>query len=195
VANAPLGGPILSDSISSISSRKLYPALWDHRHGPGDPDPNPMLALRHHSSLSSIPAFSFTKGLPRMTKLTPKQTSSKAITRLRQLHRQIGAAGSRSFSTDTPTSSSTFSHMDSGKSSSLFSPQTETEKQSAKKQSGPVDSSPVLFKSEFAARRYVLNKPSALNALNHDMIKMIKEKVDVRFIFICFSSSICYAGL
>jgi len=127
-----------------------------------------------------------------MTKLTPRQMSSRAITRLRQLHQQMGAVGSKSFSTDTTISSSTSDRMDSRKSPSLSSPQTETSKQPAEK---PFDTPPVLFKSEFAARRFVLNKPSALNALSYDMIKMIKEKVDVSFIFIYFLSSICYAGL
>lgn len=112
-----------------------------------------------------------------------------AISRLRQLHQQMGAAGSRLLSTDTTTSPATSSHIDSGKSSSLSSPQTETSKRTAETQ--PI-SPPVLFKSEFAARRFILNRPSALNALNYDMIKMIKEKVDVSFALL---SSICYADL
>lgn len=103
-----------------------------------------------------------------------------AISRLRQLHQQMGAAGSKPFSTNTTTSPSTSSHIDSGKSSSLSSPQTETSKRIAERQ--PI-TPPVLFKSEFAARRFILNRPSALNALNYDMIKMIKEKVDVSFVF------------
>ena len=136
-----------------------------------------MLALSRHSSLSSIPSLSF---LPRVTKLVPRQMSSMAISRLRQLHQQMGAAGSKPFSTNTTTSPSTSSHIDSGKSSSLSSPQTETSKRIAERQ--PI-TPPVLFKSEFAARRFILNRPSALNALNYDMIKMIKEKVDVSFVF------------
>lgn len=139
-----------------------------------------MLALSRHSSLSSIPSLSF---LPRVTKLVPRQMSSMAISRLRQLHQQMGAAGSKPFSTDTTTSPSTSSHIGSGKSSSLSSlssPQTETSKRIAERQ--PI-TPPVLFKSEFAARRFILNRPSALNALNYDMIKMIKEKVDVSFVF------------
>ena len=151
---------------------------------PAHPDPNPMLALRRYSSLSSIPTLSFTKSLPRVTKLVPRQMSSMAISRLRQLNQQMGAAGSRTFSTDTTTSSSTSGHMDSGKSSSLSSPQAVTSKQTANKQPKSLDSPPVLFKSEFAARRFILNRPRALNALSHDMIKMIKEKVDVSFILI-----------
>jgi hypothetical protein len=144
-----------------------------------------MLALRRHSPLSSIPTLSFAKGPPRVTKLAPKQMSSMATSRLRQLYQQMGAAGSRTFSTAT-TTSSTSGHMDSGKISSLSSPQTKTSNQTAENQ--PSDSPPVLFKSEFAARRFVLNRPSVLNALNHDMIKMIKEKVDVSVIPFGFCS-------
>jgi len=137
-----------------------------------------MFALRRHSPLSSIPTLSLTKGLPRVTKLAPKQMSSMTISRLRQLYQQIGATDSRLFSTDTTTSSIS-DHMDSRKSSSLSSLQAETSKQTAEKQPRSIDSPPVLFKSEFAARRFILNRPGAHNALNYDMIKMIKEKVDV----------------
>ena len=154
-----------------------------------------MLALRRYSSLSSIPTLSFTKSLPRFTKLAPRQMSSMAISRLRQLYQQMGAAGSRSISTHTTTSSSTSGHMDNGKRSNLSSPQTVTSEQTAQKQPKSLDFPPVLFRSEFAARRFILNRPGALNALNHDMIKMIKEKIDVSFIlFYVFMSSICYAG-
>lgn len=153
-----------------------------------------MLALRRYSSLSSIPTLSFTKSVPRVTKLAPRQMSSMAVSRLRQLYQQLGAAGSRSFSTNTANSSSNSGHMDSGKSSSLSSPQTATSKRTAKDQPTSPDLPPVLFKSEFAARRFILNRPRVLNALNYDMIKMIREKVDVSFILIYFLSSICYAG-
>jgi hypothetical protein len=151
-----------------------------------------MFALQRHSALSRIPVLSSTKGLQRVTKLVPQQMSSGAIIRLRQLHHQMEAQGSRAFSTSTTTPSSSSGHMDGGKSSSVLTRQTETPKPTTKKGHRPVDSDPpVLFKSEFAARTFVLNKPSALNALNHDMIKMIKAKVDVS----SFSSLICYPGL
>lgn len=153
-----------------------------------------MLALRRYSSLSSIPTPSFTKSVPRVTRLVPRQMSSMAVSRLRQLYQQLGAAGSRSFSTNTATSSSTSGHMDSGKRLSSSSPQTATSERTAKDQPKSLDLPPVLFKSEFAARRFILNRPKVLNALNYDMIKMIREKVDVSFILLYFWSSIGYAG-
>ena len=162
---------------------------------PAHPGLSPMLALTRYASLSSIPALSLTKILPRVTKLVPRQMSSVTISRLRQLYQQMGAAGSRSISTHTTTSSSTSGHMDGGKSSSLSSPQTVASEHTAKKQPKSLDFPPVLFRSEFAARRFILNRPDALNALNYDMIKMIKEKIDVSLILIyVVLSSICYAG-
>lgn len=154
-----------------------------------------MFALRRHSSLSRIPALSSTGRLRQVTRLPSGQMSSKPVTRLRQLHRQMQTPDSRTFSTDTIFSSAS-GNMNSGKSPSSPTQQPETPKPIAEKQPRPVDSSPpVLFKSEFAARIFVLNKPNALNALNHEMIKMIKAKVDVSFVLICSSSSICCAGL
>jgi len=148
-----------------------------------------MFALQRHSSLSRIPALSSVKRLLQVTKLASEQMSTKPVTRLRQLHQQLEAARSRTFSTDTTTPSSASGHMDSGRSLSLLTQQTETPKPITEKQPRPVDSGPpVLFKSEFAARTFVLNRPSALNALNHEMIKMIKAKVDVSFVLICSSS-------
>ena len=158
-------------------------------------DPNTMFALRRHSSLSSTPALSSTRRLQRVTRLPSGQMSSKPITRLRQLHQQMQTPDSRTFSTDT-ASSSTTGNMDSGKSPSSPTQQPETPKPIVEEQPRPVDSGPpVLFKSIFAARTFVLNRPSALNALNHEMIKMIKAKVDVSFVLICSSSFICCAGL
>lgn len=86
--------------------------------------------------------------------------------------------------------------MDSKNSPSSLTQQSETPKPTAEAQGRLVDSGlPVLFKSEFAARTFVLNRPSALNALNHEMVKMIKAKVDVSFVLICSLFSICCAGL
>lgn len=153
-----------------------------------------MIALRRHLSLSRILALPSTKRPQQVINLASKQMSSKTITRLRQLHRQMETPGLRTFSTDATISSSTSGHMDSGKSPSLPTQQAETPQHTAKKRPSPVDSGPpVLFKSEFAARTFVLNRPSALNALSHDMIKMIKAKVDVSLLFrVGPSLSICY---
>jgi hypothetical protein len=146
-----------------------------------------MLALRRHSPLSSIPTLSFTKGLPRVTKLAPKQMSSMAISRLRQLHQQMGAAGSRTFSTDHHHFFDLWSYGQ--RKEFQVCPVHRLRLQTRPPRNSPArDSPPVLFKSEFAARRFVLNRPSVLNALNHDMIKMIKAKVDVSVIPFGFCS-------
>lgn len=135
-----------------------------------------MFALRHHSPLSRIPALSSTGRLQRVTGFPSEQMSSKPVTRLHQLHRQMHDPNSKKFS----TSSSTPGSMDSRNSPSSLTQQSETPKPTTEARRRPVDSGPpVLFKSEFAARTFVLNKPSALNALNHEMVKMIKAKVDV----------------
>jgi hypothetical protein len=167
------------ESISLPNSGGFYLAYWDYQH---DTDPNPMFALRRHSSLSRILALPSPTNLQQAIKVAPRHMSSKTVTRLLQLHRQMEAPGSRTFSTDNATPSSTSGHMDNGTSSNTPTKVTETPERTAEEPKRPrhVDSGPpVLFKSEFAARIFVLNKPSALNALNHDMIKMIKSKIDV----------------
>jgi hypothetical protein len=155
-----------------------------------------MFALRRHSSLSRIPALSSTRASTTSDQAPLWANELKAITRLRQLHQQMQAPDSRTFSTDTPPLLRPLVIWTAERVQVSPTQQPETQKPIAEKQPRPVDSGPpVLFKSEFAARTFVLNKPSVLNALNHDMIKMIKAKVDVSFILICSSSSICYAGL
>lgn len=40
-----------------------------------------------------------------------------------------------------------------------------------------LDEPPVLFQSTNAARIFTLNRPKALNALSHDMIRMLRQEV------------------
>lgn len=113
-----------------------------------------MLALRRHSSITRCTFLSSSSSSTTFTRTYPRRMADKASTRLAQIHRQM---------------------------SSTPSPTTQTSEQAPPKPKpkrvdvGP----PVLFSSEFAARRFHLNRPSAANALNHEMIKMIKGKIDV----------------
>jgi hypothetical protein len=38
---------------------------------------------------------------------------------------------------------------------------------------------PVLFEERFAARIYKLNRPEKLNALSHDMVKILQQQITV----------------
>ena len=44
----------------------------------------------------------------------------------------------------------------------------------------PADAEPlVLFREQYAARIYTLNRPKAFNALNHEMVQMLQKQIKV----------------
>lgn len=64
--------------------------------------------------------------------------------------------------------------------SSLSTATLRTKQLAAHMTTMPEQDPPVLFREDFAARIFTLNRPAQYNALNHEMIMLLRAKIDVR---------------